>query len=305
MLAVGNEAGAGSGTVNGTNLAINPIGSPGGDVFLQNGIPPSSGYIVPPRDGVASSVPGVNLTAADVQQMINQGLSQASRTHAAIRTPFGEPARFVYAISDTQGNIIGLFRQPDATIFSIDVAVAKARNAAYYANPALLQPIDQVPGVPPGTAFEARTFRFLALPHYPEGINSAPPGLFSQLNNGGADLTTARQLGPVLPASAYNSTVEGHDAFNPMTNFHDPFNLPNQNGVLTFPGGFPLYKPGPNGQAVLVGGIGVSGDGVDQDDVTTFAAAQGFLPPLSLQVDNFFYQNVRLPFVEFNRNPEG
>ena len=40
---------------------------------------------------------------------------------------------------------------PDATIFSIDVAVAKARNASYYANPDQLQPIDQVPGLPGGS----------------------------------------------------------------------------------------------------------------------------------------------------------
>ena len=46
---------------------------------------------------------------------------------------------------------------PDAPVFSIDVAVAKARNTAYYDNPAELQPIDQLPGVAPGVSFTMRT----------------------------------------------------------------------------------------------------------------------------------------------------
>ena len=47
-----------------------------------------------------------------------------------------------------------------------------------------------------------------------------------------------------------------------------------RNGIITFPGGVPLYKDG-----VLVGGIGVSGDGVDQDETVAFAGAIGFEPP--------------------------
>lgn len=46
-----------------------------------------------------------------------------------------------------------------------------------------------------------------------------------------------------------------------------------RNGIITFPGGVALYK---NGR--LVGGIGVSGDGVDQDEAVAFAGAAGFLP---------------------------
>ena len=46
-----------------------------------------------------------------------------------------------------------------------------------------------------------------------------------------------------------------------------------RNGIITFPGGVPLYKNGS-----LVGGIGVSGDGVDQDEAVAFAGAAGFAP---------------------------
>jgi hypothetical protein len=44
---------------------------------------------------------------------------------------------------------------------------------------------------------------------------------------------------------------------------------PIQNGLQIFPGGFPIYKG-----SVLVGGIGISGDGVDQDDMIAFLGLQ-------------------------------
>src|SRR6266516_4193574 len=46
-----------------------------------------------------------------------------------------------------------------------------------------------------------------------------------------------------------------------------------RNGLITFPGGVPLYKGGK-----LVGGVGVSGDGVDQDEAVAFGGAAGFEP---------------------------
>src|SRR5262249_41903748 len=158
--------------------------------------------------------------------------------------------------------------------FSIDVAVAKARNASYYADPTQLQAIDQVPGLPKGVAMTARTFRFLAGPRFPVGIDINPPGPFSILNE-----TGVREKGPPQTAASFQ-TVEGYAAFNPQANFHDPFNIANQNGIVFFPGSAPLYKDiSGNGQRVLVGGLGVSGDGVDQDDDVTFQAAVGFEPP--------------------------
>ena len=88
---------------------------------------------------------------------------------------------------------------------------------------------------------------------------------------------------------------------------HDPNNLANQNGIVFFPGAVPLYKDVTGrGQALLVGGLGVSGDGVDQDDVVTFAASQGYTPPPNiLTADQTFVRGVRLPYQKFNRNPQG
>jgi len=247
---------------------------------------------------------GGGLTAADVIQMVQQGIAQAQQTRSAIRLPQNQTAEMVFSVSDNSGNILGLYRMPDATTFSLDVAVAKSRNVAYYANPAQLQPIDQTPGVAPGVAFSSRTFRYLALPFFPEGIGTAPPGPFSILTDGGTSLQTALNVGAPLPASAFKS-VQGHDVFFPETNFHDPYNIANQNGVILFPGGVPLYK-NVNGQTVLVGGLGVSGDGVDEDDLITYAASQGFLPPSSVHTaDQETVNGVQLPYQKFDRNPEG
>ena len=148
--------------------------------------------------------------------------------------------------------------------------MAKARNVAYYDDPTMLQPADQVPGVPPGVAFTNRTFRYLAEPFFPEGINGQPPGPFSILNDGGVNPTNGLNVGPPLPASAFTS-VMGFNAFHPDTNFRQPPS-PNQNGVVFFPGSMPLYQGGS-----LIAGLGVSGDGVNQDD-DDFVLRLGRLP---------------------------
>jgi uncharacterized protein GlcG (DUF336 family) len=259
---------------------------------LHDSIPVPDGWIVLPHDGVG-------ITAAEVDQIVETGIAQANQTRAAIRLPLSSTTRMVFAVTDLDGNIVGLYRMPDATVFSLDVAVAKARNVAYYANPAKLQPIDQTPGVPPGYAFTNRSFRYLALPRFPEGIDGAPPGPFSILNDGGTNPVTALNTGPPLPASAFQS-VQGFDAFNPQSNFHDPYNVANQNGIVFFPGSAPLYAGGG-----LIGGFGVSGDGVDQDDVVTTMGAAAYQPPPALRIDQVMVRGVRVPYNKFNRNPEG
>lgn len=70
------------------------------------------------------------------------------------------------------------------------------------------------------------------------------------------------------------------------------------NGTTIFPGGFPLYRNG-----VLIGAVGVSGDGVDQDDLIAVSACQGFFPPESIRADRYQIRNARLPYAKFPRNP--
>jgi uncharacterized protein GlcG (DUF336 family) len=228
----------------------------------------------------------------------------------------------------------------DATVFSIDVAVAKARNTAYYADPLTLATedlvdddllvargtvtaaeltaaharLDGAPGSPDlytdinGTllassltsiAFTNRTFRFLAEPRYPAGVDGSLPPIFSILNDPGINRNTAENIGAPSPASSFQSVL-GFDAFHLGRNFRDPNHIANQNGIVFFPGSTPLYVGG-----LLAGGFGVSGDGVDQDDVVTASGVVGFAPASSIRADQVYYRGVRLPFQKFNRNPRG
>ncbi len=144
----------------------------------------------------------------------------------------------------------------------------------------------------------SRDFRYLAHPQFPVAIDAAPPGPFSILNDPGTNIATALNTGAPVPASAFQS-VQGYSAFHPATNFRDPNNLANQDGIVFFPGSSGVYKG-----ATIVGGFGVSGDGVNQDDVVTSAGIGGFDAPVNLRADQLFVRRVRLPYFNFPRNPE-
>jgi len=70
------------------------------------------------------------------------------------------------------------------------------------------------------------------------------------------------------------------------------------NGIQIFAGSIPLYR---NGE--LIGAIGISGDGIDQDDLITAAGSVGYTPGAAMRSDQFFVRSVRLPFVKFPRSP--
>jgi uncharacterized protein GlcG (DUF336 family) len=273
----------GSGVVNGADRDVLP------GVPVQAGTPQADGWLVPATN---STIGG--LTAAQVTQLVNQGIAQATRTRAQIRV---QPtfAKMVLAVADKDGTLLGVFRMPDATVFSIDVAIAKSRNTAYYAS-ADLQPQDQVVGIPKGTAFTNRTVRYLAVPKYPSGNASAAPGPFSILNTPGINPRTGLNTGAPLPAAAFNGTVLGYDSFNPGTNFRATTPAGNQNGVVFFPGSTAVYLSNS-----LKGGYGISGDGVDQDDVVTFYGSAGYSAPAAIQAVQYSVRGIRLPYIKFSR----
>lgn len=280
----------GTGTV--TNSGNQIVTTLGDTTVAGRAIP--TGWLVAPK----SSLVDPGLTANVVQQVIDQGINEANLVRAAIRLPLGQRTKMVLAVADTSGEVLGLYRMPDATFFSIDVAVAKARNTAYYADAGELQPQDQVPGIGPGVAFTNRTFRFLAEPRYPQGVDGTPPGPFSTLNDPGNNPATAENTGAPAPASLIQS-VAGYDAFHPNTNFRDPDDTNHQNGIVFFPGSTPLYSG-----YTLLGGFGVSGDGVDQDDVVTYKGAIQYLPVSGpIRADQVQYAGVNLPYIKLLRNP--
>jgi hypothetical protein len=54
---------------------------------------------------------------------------------------------------------------------------------------------------------------------------------------------------------------------------------------------------------VLAGAIGISGDGVDQDDLISAAGGNGYSPAAAIRSDQIFVRGVRLPFLKFPRSP--
>jgi hypothetical protein len=68
--------------------------------------------------------------------------------------------------------------------------------------------------------------------------------------------------------------------------------------VVFFPGAVGLFKNG-----TLVGGLGISGDGVDQDDYVTSGGSAGFEAPTAIRADQIVINGVRLPYFKFPRNP--
>ena len=229
----------------------------------KSGADAPEGYLVSPRAGSF-------LTVEEVEQIVQQAIDTANRTRAAIRLPIGQRAKMVIAVGDTDGQILALYRMHDSTIFSIDVAVAKARNVAYFSGPDPAVQFD-LPGVPAETSVTNRTISFGSQPFYPPGIDGSNQGPFFDLFM--------------------------FDTDNPCSQGSQTPNL-NQNGIVFFPGSVPLYKDGQ-----LVGGLGISGDGVEQDDVVTSGGAKGFLPPNAIRADRVRVHGARLPFLKFNRNP--
>lgn len=218
------------------------------------------------------------LTAADVTNIITAAANRCRTTRGGIRLPRGTPAEtFITVVNNPNVNgltpvVLGTFRtSPDATLFSWDVCVQKARTAVFFSAT--------------NRAYSSRTVGFLAEEFYPPGIDNTSPGIFLGLQERFSILTPT----PLTVTNPLNNAVFV------TTNIPDP-NL--TNGITIFPGGFPIYRNG-----VLIGAVGVSGDGVDQDDLVGASGAAVFLPPAPIRADQTQYRGARLPFAKFPRNP--
>lgn len=243
-----------------------------------------------------------SLTAADVSTIVAHAAQQGNITRAAIRQPLGSNARVSIAVVDTNGVVLGVFRQTDAPVFGFDVAVQKARTAAFFSRAnagALLSGAGfgayvtraasdgvQLNGA---IALSDRAIGFLHRPFFPDGINNTAPGPFSPPINQWSVFNVGLQSD--LIKTNLQTVLSGGAA--PCTS------LPNlANGLQIFAGSIPLYK---NGE--LVGAIGISGDGIDQDDLIAAGGSVGYTPPVNLRADQFFVRSVRLPFVKLPRSP--
>jgi uncharacterized protein GlcG (DUF336 family) len=197
---------------------------------------------------------------------------------------------------------LGVFRQQDAPVFGFDVAVQKARTAAFFsgANAATALRaagfgtyVDRAAAdglrFDGAFAFTDRATGFLHRPFFPDGIDNTTAGPFSTSIGSWSPFNVGLQLDLVRAnfIAALSGPVGGCSSIPALSN-----------GIQIFPGSVPLYKNG-----VLVGAIGISGDGVDQDDLIGAAGANGFSPPVEVRSDQIFVRGVRLPFLKFPRSP--
>ena len=253
---------------------------------------------------IAGAVPaGSNaLSAADVQTIIAHAAQQANITRAAIRQPLGSSARVSIAVVDAAGNVLGVFRQLDAPVFGFDVSVQKARTAAFYssANAGTLlrsagfsayadRALADGLRLDGSVAFTDRAVGFLHRPFFPDGINNTAAGPFSTELSEWSPFNVGLQLDLIKT----NLLLAIGGAMIPCSPIP---NLPN--GIQIFPGSVPIYKNG-----ALVGAIGISGDGVDQDDLISAGGGNGYSPAPAIRSDQIFVRGVRLPFLKFPRSP--
>jgi len=225
------------------------------------------------------------LTATEVTNILALSAQRAAITRAGIRLPAGQPAQVFITVVNNPGSngaapaILGTWRTPEATIFSWDVAAQKARTALYFSRS------NSIFGT--NSAVSSRTVGFLSQAMYPPGIANTAPGPWLGL----------QEKFSLIPPGVTNplNGVVFAPATPPTPPVVDP-TLPN--GLTIFPGGFPLYRG-----SKLIGAIGVSGDGIDQDDLIAASGTVNFLPPPAMRADQFIFRGTRLPYAKFPRNP--
>jgi uncharacterized protein GlcG (DUF336 family) len=271
----------------GLRLATAAEFSTPGAMVLTNG----SGQVRFPIRGGTDGADGLSaLTAAEVRAVLEEAFTIMTRARAQIRRPLDSRAQVSITVVDSRGQILGIVRSPDAPVFGIDVSAQKARSASlfsatfaatelgadpsadvrsfvqktrdFFADPAALTG---------RTAFGARTLGNLARPYYPDGEVGRPNGPLSRPITQWSPLSTGLQSALIIGnLGQHLGFVTGASATDtPAVCTSLPQVAPGQNrlqnGLQIFPGGVPIYRG-----TRLIGAIGVSGDGIDQDDMISF-----------------------------------
>lgn len=171
-------------------------------------------------------------------------------------------------------------------------------------------------------AFSDRAIANIARPFFPDGIDGAPNGPFSKpagewsvFSDGlQLDLSLNAILQHVLYVASNGALVP--DVGPDCAGVSLPDNLMASptatgarlaNGLQIFPGSVPIYRG-----ATLIGAVGVSGDGVDQDDMVAFLGLQRAITalgggvsqaPEAIRADTLTPRGTRLIYVQCPQSP--
>jgi uncharacterized protein GlcG (DUF336 family) len=260
-----------------------------------------------PKGGTDSPSGAAPLTTAEVTSLLQNAFTIMSTARAQIRNPLNSPAQVTISVVDTNGVPLGIVRAPDAPMFGIDVSLQKARTANFFSNASaasdltnntdpggygssvnraadirsFVAAVQSFLGVPTAltgqTAFSTRSVAGLARPLFPDGQVSGPPGPLSrpisEFSIFATGIQTALVDSNLMNAVAAVEGAPGAPSLATRCGF-TPDEVPGQNrvqnGFQIFAGGEPIYRNG-----VLVGAIGVSGDGTSQDDMIGFLGING------------------------------
>ena len=235
------------------------------------------------------------LTAGEVRALMESAFATMLRARAQIRRPLDSRAQVSIAVVDTRGNPLGIVRAPDAPIFGTDVALQKARTAAFFSGRDAASDLSTDPSadvrsfvgavraflndpaaLTGRTAFTARAIGNLARPYFPDGEVARPNGplsrpiaQFSPFSTGLQSALVIGNLGAHI-GSVANGTADPPRGCTALANGGPARAKRLANGMQIFPGSVPIYR-----NDVLIGAIGVSGDGIDQDDMIAFLGLAG------------------------------
>lgn len=257
------------------------------DAFvLSNG---AGGNRFPVRGATDAGDVAAPITAAEARVILEEAFTVMSRARAQIRQPLDSRAQVTISLVDTRGAVLGIVRSPDAPIFGIDVSLQKARTANFFSGRFAATDLLAASGEVPQFVARTRTFLGdpnaltgtfgianrsvgnLARPYFPDGEVGQPNGPLSrsiqQFNPFSTGLQSALIVGNLAQHLGFVTGASASDTPRNCTS------LPQitagatrlDNGIQIFPGSVPVYRNG-----ALVGGIGVSGDGIDQDDMISF-----------------------------------
>ncbi len=319
---------------------------PGRDAFVLVGNFGENRF--PPRSAIGAAAG--SLTQTEVRTIIDQALGVANSSRAQIRRPTGSQARVSVSVVGLDGSVLGIARTRDGPMFGLDVSLQKARTALFFSHPStaadLAATADAVylnaDGNPGATrirfadyvsdsrdffglptlfgdgmwAFTPRAIGNISRPYFPDGVLDTRHGPLSKTFPMWSPFSDGLQLDLVYNKiasilGAYigfrDGTLSAPAALLRVTG--NCTGLPTgrvRNGIQIFPGGVPIYRGD-----TLVGGVGVSGDGIDQDDMVSFlglARASALIggighAPMSRRSDQLAPQGSRLRFVQCPQSP--
>jgi uncharacterized protein GlcG (DUF336 family) len=247
----------------------------------------------PLRAGTDAGDVAQPLTQAEVKAVLEEAFVVMSRARGAIRQPLDSRMQATISVVDTRGAALGIVRSPDAPVFGTDVSLQKARTAAFFSGSfaanelgassspdvsgfvaAFRSFLNDQTALTGKTAFAERPIGLLARPYFPDGQIGTPNGPLSRPIQDFSPFSTGLQsaliignigqhLGFVQDTTGTAVDTPTHCSAVPDVGATGTNRL--ANGIQIFPGGVPIYRGN-----TLIGAVGVSGDGIDQDDMVSF-----------------------------------